>query len=799
MSGNFFTTGLRNITRHKGFSFINIAGLTLGLTSCLLIGLFVRDEKQYERFVPGAADAYRVYQKAEGDVSNVVATAPPAFATALKQNFPEVEQTLRVMALNSKELFQANGKKLYEANGFIADSNFFQFFPLHFKYGSSANVLEAPNSIVISAAMAEKFFGNENPVGKTILMEKDPFVIKGVLRNDEKFHLPVNFLYSLQAVDFPAELMQSWQWYPFNTYVKLKAGTPVQATEAKFQTYSKPFLKGAGGSNVPFFQPLGQLHLYSSDFKYDMSLRGNITYVNALTVIALFILLVACFNFVNLATSRSLQRAKEVGVRKTIGAGRKHLLFQFIGETVLIVAISMVLAIVAARLLLPSLNRFTEKEIAFDILTNPLIALSIVGVILLVGILAGFYPALVLSRFQPVKVLKGPVVSDALPGKTPWLRHGLVVIQFSLSVLLIVSAIVVIRQVDYLHGKDLGFRKEQILFFPMKGENLQKNYAAFKNELLQHHGVKSVSIGYGFPGDMFGDGMMTVKEKPELKPTRVTQLMVDEDYIITLGLSLVAGRDFSKDIQSDISAYIINETAVKELGLGTPEEAIGKTLSWPTWRKADSLKTGPVIGVVKDFHYKSLHERVEPAVLHIYPQAYSKVAVKLDGAKIESEIAGIRVLWSKFSPDYPIEYNFLDESFNTMYKAEDKLKTLLSFFTAITIFVACLGLLGLAAYTAERRKKELGIRKVLGATVHSLAGLLVKDFVKLVLIGMVVASPVAWYFMNKWLESFAYRIEIAWWMFALAALLVILLALLTVSYQAVKAALTNPVQNLRVE
>jgi putative ABC transport system permease protein len=333
----------------------------------------------------------------------------------------------------------------------------------------------------------------------------------------------------------------------------------------------------------------------------------------------------------------------------------------------------------------------------------------------------------------------------------------------------------------------------------MKGQNIQKNYASFKNELLQYPGVASVSIGYGFPGDMFGDGPMTVKEKPEVKPTKATQVMVDEDYIKTLGLSLVAGRDFSKSIQTDVSAYIINETAVKELGLGTPGEAIGKTLSWPTWRKGDSLKTGPVIGVVKDFHYKSLHERVEPAVLHIYPQAYSKVAVKLRGDKIETELAGIKTLWNKFSPDYPIEYNFLDESFQKMYKAEDKLKILLSIFTAITIFVACLGLLGLAAYAAERRRKELGIRKVLGATVQGLVVLLSKDFIKLVVLSLVVASPVAWYFMSKWLESFAYRIDIAWWMFAVAAILAVMLALVTVSFQAVKAALSNPVQNLRTE
>ena len=799
MLGNFLKSGLRNIARNKGFSVINIVGLTLGLTSCLLIALFVRDEKQYDRFVPGAENVYRVYQKAESDENSIIATAPPAFATALQQDFPEVEQTLRVMGINSKFLFEANGKKLYEEGGFIADSSFFDLFPLSFKYGSPVKVLQGPNAIVISAAMAEKFFGKQNPIGKNILMDKYAFEIKGVLQNNEKFHLPVNFLYSLGAAGFPDDMMQSWQWYPFNTYVKLKEGINAKATQAKFQAYAKPFLKGDGDANAPYFQPLGQIHLYASDFKFDNAIRGNISYVNALTIIALFILLIACFNFVNLATSRSLQRAKEVGVRKAIGAGRGQLIVQFIGETVLFAGISMVLAITATWLLLPSLNMFTGKDMVFDLFTNPLVAALIVSLTLVVGIAAGFYPALILSGFQPVKVLKGAVVSDALPGRTPWLRHGLVVIQFSLSILLIVSALVVIRQVSYLHNKDLGFRKEQTLFFPLRGNSLQKNYTSFKNELLQYAGVASVSIGYGFPGDNFGDGPITVKEKPELKPTRATQLMVDEDYIKTLGLSMLAGRDFSQEHQSDESAYIINETAVKDLGLGTPQEALGKTLSWPTWRKPDSLKTGPIIGVVKDFHYKSLHELVEPAVLHIYPQAYSKVAVKLSGDKLETRIAGIQRIWNKFSPDYPMEYNFLDESFQKMYKAEDKLKTLLTFFTGITILVACLGLLGLAAYAAERRKKELGIRKVLGATVQGLVVLLSKDFIKLVMIALVVASPVAWYFMNKWLESFAYRIAITWWMFAAAAVLAVLLALLTVSFQAIKAALSNPVQNLRAE
>ncbi|RYY44598.1 MAG: FtsX-like permease family protein [Chitinophagaceae bacterium] len=799
MFRNILRSAFRTLGRHKGFSAINIVGLAIGLTACLLIGLFVRDEQQYDKFVPGSENIYRVYQKTKGDVTNIIATAPPAFAVALKQNFAEVEEAVRVMALNSKQLFEVADKKLFEENGFVADSNFFALFPLRFRYGSAPKVFNDPKSIVISATMAEKFFGKENPVGKDITFAKDVMRVQGVLENSEKFHLPLNYLISINALNLPADRMQSWQWYPFNTYVKLRNGTNADKLQAKFQGFSKPFLKGDGDVSVPYFQPLGQVHLYSSDFKYDMSLRGNITYVKALSIIALFILLIACFNFVNLATSRSLKRAKEVGVRKAIGARRKELITQFVGETTMFAAISMVISIVATFALLPALNRFTEKSMVFDLFSNPMVGLTLAALILVVGILAGFYPALVLSAFQPVKVLKGSTVSDTVPGGTPWLRHGLVVIQFSLSVLLIISAIVVINQVGYMHNKDLGFRKEQVLFFPMKGENLQKNYASFKNELMRYPGIASVSIGYGFPGDMFGDGVMTVKEKPELKPTKATLLMVDEDYIKTLGLNLFAGRNFSKDIASDVRAFIINETAVRQLGFGSAAEAIGKTLSWPTWRNPDSLKTGPVIGVVKDFHYKSLHEIIEPAVLQIYPQAYSKVAVKITGAGIENTIGQIRNLWSRYSPDYPIEYNFLDESFGKMYKGEDKLKTLLTLFTAITIFVSCLGLLGLAANAAERRRKELGVRKVLGARVEDLVVLLSKDFVKLLLISLLLASPVAWYFMNQWLDNFPYRITISWWMFAVAGVVAVVLALLTVSFQTVKAALSNPVKNLRTE
>jgi putative ABC transport system permease protein len=434
------------------------------------------------------------------------------------------------------------------------------------------------------------------------------------------------------------------------------------------------------------FSDSGDVHLYSSNFKFDPAQRGNITYVNALTIIAIFILLIACFNFVNLATAKSLQRAKEVGVRKSVGADRKQLMLQFIGETILLSFISIIISVALAFILLPWLNEFTGKNISAGLFANPMVIFLMIGLSLVVGILAGFYPALVLSGFKPIKVLKGTITADEEPGKIPWLRHGLVVIQFTLSVLLIISAIVVFKQVNYLHNKDLGFNKEQIMFFPMRGDNMFKNVDAFKNELLKTPGVSSVSIGYGFPGDAVAGDEIIVPHNGKQIQQSATQLTIDYDYIKTLGLQIVAGRDFSRDMKTDKDhAWIINETAVKQLGFGTPQKALGQDLYWHPWGASnpDSLKTGKVIGVVKDFNYKSLYDKVETTVLQIFPDAAWKVAVKMNTAGIGNSIAGVRKAWDKFSPEFPIEYRFLDENFGEMYKAEDKLRSLLWIFTGI--------------------------------------------------------------------------------------------------------------------
>jgi len=803
----FFKTAFRNINSHKGFSFINITGLSLGLTACILIGLFAWDENQYDKFLPGGDQVYRVYNHyTNNEGSEDRAPAPPMFATTLKQDFPEVERTARVlMQPENKTLFEAGNKKIYEQSGYYVDSTYFDVFPLPFQYGTPVKALDDPSSIVISENMANVFFGDTNPVGKQLLMDKAPFTIKGVFVKNPKFHMQFDYLVPLAAAQIPSERMQSWQWQQFYNYVKLKKGTNVGLLQSKFQAdvnqKSASFMKEMQSSNKPMFQRLQKIHLYSANFKFDLAQRGNITYVRALTIIAIFILLIACFNFINLATAKSLQRAKEVGVRKTIGADRKQLIFQFIGETVFLTFISILISIAAGILLLPWLNQFTGKNISFALFANPFVLLLFIILTLLVGILAGFYPALVLSSFKPLKVLKG-AVNNHSAGKTPWLRHGLVVVQFTLSVLLIISAVVVFRQVNYLHNKDLGFAKDQIMFFPMRGDNMFKNDEAFKNELLQLPGVTSVSIGYGFPGDaVAGDEIIVSKNGQQVKQS-ATQLMVDYDYIKTLGLQIVAGRDFSKSMSTDKDhAWIINETAVKQLGFGTPQNALGKKLSWHVWnnKNPDSLKTGQVIGVVKDFNYKSLYDKVETTVLQIFPDAAWKVAVKMKAAGMGTTINQVKNIWNQFTPEYPIEYKFLDDNFEQMYQSEDKLKSLLWIFTGIAIFVGCLGLFGLAAYTAERRRKEVGIRKVLGASTKGIVLLLSKDFLKLVAISLLIASPVAWYFMNKWLQDFAYRINISWWIFLLAGMLTILLALITVSFQAIKAAIANPVKSLRTE
>lgn len=806
MFKNYLKTALRNLLRYKGFAIINISSLTIGIIGCMVIGLFVWDEWQYDKKIPGSENIYRIYEeRKDNNVITYGAPVVPAYATFLKRTYPEVDTTLRIFMTLDKFLMELGENRNYENKGFFVESSFFSFFPLKFKSGDPSTALTEPRTVVLTEDLAKRYFNNEDPINKTIYIDKDTFAVKGVLAKlPDHFHWDFNYLMSMPSAGVQRQRMELWTWHQFYTYVKLKPGANVQLLQDKLQAHMKkeifPTLRQSGFTFLPFFQPLKDVHLKSADFIYDKAVRGNETYVKALTIIALFVLVIACFNFINLATARSFRRAKEIGVRKVIGAERKQLIIQFIGETILLAIISMIIATIATIFIVPLLNEFTDKSIQFNPFTNPVLGLIILGAGLVVGMLAGIYPALVLSGFQPIKVLKNMKLIGS--GGGAWLRQGLIVIQFAVSIFLIISTTIVYKQTKFLNDKDLGFSKEQVVYFQLRGD-VSTKLDAFKDELRRSPNVVSMTAGYGLPGDLYaGDGVKTIG--PDGEKERAAKVFIgDHDYVKTLGLRVIAGRDFSKEMATDVrEGFLINETAVKEWGFGTPEKAIGQKINWNEWVPADTsdpVKRGKIIGVVEDFHYTNLREKITPSVIQVYPQVVFAIAVKLKTADIQNTLTHITNAWNKFAPGYPIDYKFIDETYGAMYNAEGKLSDLLWIFTVMAIIVGCMGLFGLAAFSAEQRTKELGIRKVLGANAFDIVGLLSKNFLFLVVIASLIAFPLAWWKMNDWLKDFPYRVNISWWIFGGAIVAALAIALVTVSFQAIKAAIANPVKSLRTE
>ena len=804
MFRNYFRTAIRNLLRYKGFTVINLLSLTIGMVSCLVIGLFVFDELKFDKFIPDHARTFRVYNESIGEQgTRLIGTVPPMYATTMQQQFPEVDKTLRIMigtGTSDKKLFEAGNISAYEEKGIAAENTFQEFFPLDYT-GDKKNALAQPNTIILRAETAKKFFGNENAVGKTISINKTPFKVTAVI--DEMpatFHLDFNYVYSLASNQVPPERMQSWMWQQFMTYVKLKPGVNAEAFEKKFHQYIKPIsdkvTASRGSTQVPHMQALSDIHLNSPAIVFDDHVKkGNITYVKSLSVIGIFVLFIACFNFVNLATARSSRRAKEIGVRKVIGADRKQLVVQFIGETVLLSVVALLIAICITLLLLNTVNNFTGKQILFNPFTDPVLAITLLSVAIVLGILAGLYPAFFLSRFKPIKILNSNKVETGNV-RHAWVRKGLVVLQFTLSSLLIICTLIVYDQINFLHNKDLGFKKDQVILFQLRGD-VENRIDALKSEILKSPNVVSATAGYGFPGDMLaGDEVFLPKDQN--KTYGATHLLADHDYPKTLGLQFIAGRDFSREMSTDPErAFIINESAVQSLGFGTPEKAIGQEINWRKWfGEGDTIKRGQVIGVVKDMHVTSLHEKVRPTVIHIFP-VYFQMAVKVKSADLKQSIAHIERTYNTINPQFPFEYKFLDDNFDKMYKNEERLSTLLWVFAALAIFIGCLGLFGLAAFAAEQRTKEISIRKVLGASIPHIAYLLSKNFLVMVLIASLIAIPVAWWAMNSWLEEFPYKIDISWWYFAITLIVSLIIALITTSFQSVKAAFENPVKSLK--
>ncbi len=797
MLKNYLKIALRNLLRHKGYSFINIAGLAVGITCCLLILLFVQDELSYDRYHEKADRIYRlvVENEAEGRVfQNALSSAP--MVPALLRDYPEIESAARFYPVDASVLVSHGDKRFYEARFFYADAAAFEVFTFPFIKGDPQTALSAPNTVVLTEEMAHKFFGQEDPLGKIIKVDlQRDYLVTGVIKNiPNNSHLQFDFLASFQSLEsILGEALQSWTYNPFFSYLVLPRDYPHHELDQKiaslFEKNIAEQLQSLGWCLQPFLQPLTDIHLHP--LGNELNAQGDIRYVYIFSAIALFILVIACINFMNLATARSEMRAREVGMRKVLGSQQRQLVAQFIGESVLMALIATLIAVVLIELLLPSFNAVANRELAIDYRNNPLFVTGLLALTLFVGVLAGSYPAFFLSAIKPLEIFKSRTAS----GWRGFLsRKALVVFQFGISIILMIGTVVVYNQLDYMRNKKLGFDQEQVVVVPIKDAGLLEQRQMFKHTLLQNPSVSRVTFTSRYPGiGTWG----TVARRPDRADVQVTDmkvLLTDFDYIETLDIVLAAGRSFSPQMDADTTRdLILNETAARALGWSAPEEAVGKTVDY--FRN----RSGTIIGVVKDFHFQTLHMGMQPLLLTPAPNRYAYAMLRIAAHDIGGTLEHVKRAWTAFAPQWPFEYLFLDDNFGKQYQAEQRLGKIFGAFGFVAIFIACLGLFGLASFTAGRRTREIGIRKVLGATASGIVHLLSREFAKLVLVANVIAWPVAYFAMNKWLQSFAYRINLGWWVFALAGGLALLIALLTVSTQAIRAALANPVEALRYE
>ena len=806
MIRNYFKIAARNLWRNKTFSAINIFGLALGISTCLLIMLYVQNELGYDRFHEKSDRIVRVVFKGsiQGEKMKEANVMPPV-AQAFKKDFPEVQEATRFRKYGFPRVSYGN-KTFKESSFAFADSNFFQVFTFPLLKGDKNTALLEPNTIVISETVAEKYFGKEDPVGK-LLDFKDAntsFKITGVMLNmPANAHFHFDMLASMSSL--PDSRQTSWMTSEYYTYLVLPAGYDYKKLEAKLpqvvEKYMGPQLQTAMGMSLAefrkkgndiglFLQPLKDIHLHS-DLNLEAESGGDITYVYIFSAIALFMLIIACINFMNLSTAGASKRGREVGIRKVLGSLKGQLIRQFLVESILLTIIALVLSLLLVYWVLPFFNNLSGKSLALNFSDNAWLIPVLLIFGLLTGILAGTYPAFFLSSFKPVSVLKGKIPSN---NKTVGLRSGLVVFQFFISIVLIVGTVVVYQQLAYIQNKKLGYDKNQVMIV-QEPYWLGKNLDAFKQQLQQDPRVVSVSSSGYLPAGATGNNNFIVSaDNNSSQLVKTLRYDVDYNYIKTLGMQMEEGRNFSKNFGTDSSAIILNEETVK--AFGWDKNAVGHSL---TKQENDGTRfTYHVIGVVKDFHFKSLHYSISPLVM-ILGNSSDNIIVKTKTSDIAGLVKTIQKSWTDLNAGAPFVYSFLDERFSNTYLSEQKLGLILGIFAGLTIFVACLGLFGLATFTAEQRTREIGIRKVLGATVANIVSLLSRDFLKLVLIAFILAAPVAWYLMNKWLQDFAYPIHISWWVFVIAALLAITITLITISFRAVRAATNNPVISLRSE
>ena len=818
MIKNYFKIAWRNIKRQKGYTFINIAGLAIGMAVCILILMFVRDELSYDTYHEHKDRIYRIERQwfaADGSLRGALCSVAPSFVPFLENEFPEMKHIVRMLG-TGETLISIGDTNFVEERFYFAEHDIFEVFTIPLIKGDPKTALENPNSLVLSESMALKYFGDEDPMGKIMKVgsSKDGFQVTGIMEDVPKnAHLHFDMLASFITLKGVQTYYRDGSDYFFGTtnfsdnvtyvYMRLAENTDPRDVAARipgFLDRHLPSFEDDSGNivkpsqwNTLLLRKVTDIHLRSHT-NNELEANGDIRYVTLFTLIAVFILIIACINFMNLSTARAVKRAKEVGLRKVVGANRRLLITQFLGESQLIALLAMVLALVIVAVFLPYFSAFSGHDLGFNLLINPLGLFILISVFLITGLAAGLYPAFYLSAYKPATILRGEL-SRGTRGTI--IRKALVVFQFAISAVLIICVSVVFKQMRFLQNADLGYQRENMVMIPAD-RTVRQSWRDIKQELLKNPRILAATTSKRAPSGRLLDApgfRIEINGEVVDNPFSMPHNRAEHDFFKTYGMKIVAGRDFSREHPTDEDeAFIINETAVRRLGLNSPEEAIGMPLSTQA-----PNRSGRVIGVVADFNYESMHHEIIPMLTYIRLQEANTVALRITAGNTQETIAYVQSVWDKFNPGYSISYTFLDDRLSELYRNEVRMMQMFGYFSILAIFIACLGLFGLASFTTEQRTKEIGVRKVLGATLSNIVTLLSKEYSKWVLFANIIAWPVADFGMKIWLRTFAYRVNIGLTIFILTALLTFLIALLTVSYQSVKAALGDPAQALRYE
>jgi len=796
---NYLKIALRNLKKHKGYSFINIAGLAISMACCILIILYIYSELNYDRYHENADRIYRLgtnFDVGKMHANSAVSNHP--IGPTLSRDYPEVLHATRIRPYMPRTLVEYKERQFFEEKIFYADNSAFDVFSFPMIRGDQKSALVTAYSLVITEKVAKKYFGDEDPIGKILRLNNDSdFTVTGIIKNvPQNSHFTFDMLCSFETLyRHNPEQREKWMG-DFNnyTYLLLQKNYDFRELEQKFppliDMHIGRILKLLGGKVEFFLQPLTSIHLHSN-LEGEISGNSDIAYVYIFAVIALFILLIACINFMNLSTACSAKRAKEVGMRKVLGCHRGQLIKQFLSESMTYSFLAFFIALTLVQLALPLFRALSGTTLNFQFAEISWLVPCLIGFVFLVGLVAGSYPAFFLSAFRPVWVLKGHLKAGTANSR---FRSVLVVLQFAISIILIAGTGVIMNQLNYMKERRLGFDKEHVVVLPIMEGSIMQSIETIREELKSYTGVVSVAASSNVPGNGASRHNAFLPQGFELNESQMMgAISIDHNFISTLDMEVVAGRNFSLEFVADISkSALINETAAQEFGWVDP---VGKTITELTGNGI----TKTVIGVVRDFHVESLHKKIEPLYIENEPSGFSYISIRIRPRNVSGTMDFLRKKWKEFDSTGTFDYAFLDESFDSQYRAEERLGTIFSYFTLFAIFIACLGLFGLASFTAEQRTKEIGVRKVLGASVYGIVILLSKEFAKWVFIANIIAWPVAYYAMNKWLQDFAYRTNMGVWIFILAGALALIIALLTVSYQAIRAALSNPVEALRYE